>query len=507
MMNTMMLSRIHTDSCHRQGNSDVMSSVKVFILLSAMALSASGVAQTTAAPAASANSELIDVVSFFNGGYPYELEKKKQEDTLRRPSQLKGISHDRTESPFTRDDLSKDFKEGDREATLFYALAAPATIESFRVSGEDRSSNYMPRRIEFALSQSPDSNFQTVVTFDVPESYLAASRTQYDFSIPVKQKVSGRYVRVTLSNSKWGDYRFSRFSAYGRFNQSVELRQDFSGIYSIYGQDRRSESPANRDMLNSQKDTSYSPYLILHQKDGKINGCYVYGNTTGKKDSQAGLKEISEVLGGFTGGVENNVFRFTRTYAKDDSQSQGAMVLAPVAKGIKKSDYAGHLLIMNDVQPSAKEGSDAFRVDLVRYTASPPPCAVTGQKEKTATEAMQESLEKTGKVQLYGVNFDFDSDVLRPESNAVLDEVVKLAKANPSWKFEIGGHTDSVGSADYNLKLSDRRAAAVVRYLTGKGVDAAQLKSKGYGATRPLIADANNDAAHAQNRRVELVKQ
>jgi outer membrane protein OmpA-like peptidoglycan-associated protein len=120
---------------------------------------------------------------------------------------------------------------------------------------------------------------------------------------------------------------------------------------------------------------------------------------------------------------------------------------------------------------------------------------------------MAENLEKTGKVQLYGVNFDFDSDTLRPESGAVLDEVVKLAQANPTWKFEIGGHTDSLGSAEYNRKLSERRAAAVVRYLTGQGIDAARLQAKGYGATRPLVPEGDgNEAARAQNRRVELVK-
>jgi hypothetical protein len=64
------------------------------------------------------------------------------------------------------------------------------------------------------------------------------------------------------------------------------------------------------------------------------------------------------------------------------------------------------------------------------------------------------------------------------------------------------------GSADYNLKLSDRRAASVVRYLTGKGIDAARLSSRGYGATRPLVSETDgNDTARAQNRRVELVKQ
>ncbi|MDR2507057.1 MAG: OmpA family protein, partial [Candidatus Accumulibacter sp.] len=108
--------------------------------------------------------------------------------------------------------------------------------------------------------------------------------------------------------------------------------------------------------------------------------------------------------------------------------------------------------------------------------------------------------------QLYGINFDFDADTLRPESGAVLDAVVKLARANPGWKFEVAGHTDSLGAADYNQKLSERRAASVVRYLTGKGVEATRLQARGYGATRPLVPENGDEAARFQNRRVELVK-
>ena len=479
-----------------------MSFLKSFVLLSAAILSAPCMAQT-ATPKAAANSELIDVASFFNGGHAYT--HKEREDSSRRTYQLQGISHGRP-SLFFKDDLDKT--QGEQEVALFYAFAAPATIETFRVSGNDRAdkSQYFPRRVEFALSSSPDGPFMKVATINVPESYLTDSRTQYDFSVPLKQKASGRYVRVSLFGPQY-NYRLSRFSAYGRFDQPVELRTDFSGVYHIYGRDDSNASPADREMVRSHKETGQSIYLMLHQKDSQISGCYVHGTNNGKPGSAGRMKEISTVLGDLTGGIENNVFRFTRTRAEDGSQSQGAMALAPVARGITQGMFAGHLLIVENIPSNDKESDGAFRGDLSRYIATPPPCAVTGQKEKTASETMQKSLEKTGKVQLYGVNFDFDSDALRPESGAVLDEVVKLAKANPSWKFEVGGHTDSVGSADYNLKLSDRRAASVVRYLTGKGVDAAQLKSKGYGSTRPLIADANNDAAHAQNRRVELLKQ
>ncbi|MDR2451972.1 MAG: OmpA family protein [Candidatus Accumulibacter sp.] len=436
------------------------------------------------------------MASFFNGGFPSTSEKYFNSDRIH--NQFRAISQGRTINPFHGDDRNN------QDAELFYALAAPATIESFRVGGKDKR-DHIPRRIAFAVSMSPAGNFQTVAEFAMPES--AVARASYDFLIPAQRKISGRYLRVTLSpppGKKYAQYRLSRFSALGRFDQPVELREDFSGIYRTYGS-KDAASPANTAMVEQQKGTSYFPYLILHQNGSQMSGCYVYGASSG--GGKLFLREISEVNGTFTGGVENNVFRFTRTYAGDGSQNRGAMALFPVAENITQGDYrlVGYLLVERDTE--GKEGEGAFRVDLTRFSNTPAPCAVTGQKEKSADEVMAENLEKTGKVQLYGVNFDFDSDTLRPESGAVLDEVVKLARANPTWKFEIGGHTDSLGSAEYNRKLSERRAAAVARYLTGKGVDVARLQAKGYGASRPLVPEKDgNEAARAQNRRVELVK-
>jgi outer membrane protein OmpA-like peptidoglycan-associated protein len=474
--------------------------LKQTVFLSLMLLAAPGVAQP-AAP--DARHELLDVASFFNGGFPYTTFDYHDGDRI--DNQLRAISQGRTINPFYRNDLSKD---GSLDAVLFYALAAPATIETFRVGGEDKQ-DQIPRRIAFAVSASPVGDFQTVATFDVPEAVFAAARPRYDFSIPASQKIAGRYLRITLSGAKYGRYRLNRFSALGRFEQPVALREDFNGIYSMQG--RNANSPADAAMVEQQKGTAYDPYLILHQNGSQISGCYVYATSNGGGSGGIGgkkgllLREISEVLGTIDGGVENNVFRFTRTYAKDGGQSQGAMALLPVAQGINRHNSTSYLLVERG---DGQAGDGAFRVDLIRFPSAPVPCAVAGQKEKSANEVMAENLEKTGKVQLYGVNFDFDADTLRPESGAVLDAVVKLAQANPGWKFEIGGHTDSVGAADYNLNLSERRAASVVRYLAGKGVDAARLQARGYGASRPLVPEtAGDDAARAQNRRVELVKQ
>lgn len=102
------------------------------------------------------------------------------------------------------------------------------------------------------------------------------------------------------------------------------------------------------------------------------------------------------------------------------------------------------------------------------------------------------------------IHFEFDKDKIKPESFPILDAVSDILVQNPKIRLEIQGHTDNKGSAVYNKKLSDRRAAAVLKYLVAKGIDAGRLTSFGYGLERP-IADNKTDQGRALNRRVQFV--
>ncbi|KAB2314640.1 TolC family outer membrane protein [Betaproteobacteria bacterium SCN2] len=104
---------------------------------------------------------------------------------------------------------------------------------------------------------------------------------------------------------------------------------------------------------------------------------------------------------------------------------------------------------------------------------------------------------------LKGVNFDFDKDTLRPDAKPILDEAAAVMQRYPEIKVEIGGHTDSVGSDEYNRDLSDRRARTVMDYFISKGVDAGRLSSKGYGEAAPVTGN-ESASGRAQNRRVEM---
>jgi outer membrane protein OmpA-like peptidoglycan-associated protein len=101
------------------------------------------------------------------------------------------------------------------------------------------------------------------------------------------------------------------------------------------------------------------------------------------------------------------------------------------------------------------------------------------------------------------VFFATASDKLLAQSNKRLNDVVTILNENPTYKVQIDGHTDDQGKDEYNLDLSNRRAASVKAYLVSKGISEARLSSQGYGETKP-VADNKTAKGRAENRRVEM---
>lgn len=111
--------------------------------------------------------------------------------------------------------------------------------------------------------------------------------------------------------------------------------------------------------------------------------------------------------------------------------------------------------------------------------------------------------ELEGDYVLEGVNFQTNSDRLQAGATAVLDDVVRTLKRYPDIRFEVAGHTDSDGAAEYNQGLSARRAQTVHDYLAANGIAVNRMTVRGYGETQP-IADNTTREGKAQNRRVAL---
>ncbi len=107
------------------------------------------------------------------------------------------------------------------------------------------------------------------------------------------------------------------------------------------------------------------------------------------------------------------------------------------------------------------------------------------------------------KIALRNVFFDTGKSTLRAESNGELDRIVKLLKDVPTLTIEISGHTDNTGSASINESLSQQRAEAVVTYLKTKGIVVTRLTAKGYGSSKPVTTNSNEEGRQ-QNRRTEF---
>jgi len=131
-----------------------------------------------------------------------------------------------------------------------------------------------------------------------------------------------------------------------------------------------------------------------------------------------------------------------------------------------------------------------------------PDAAATGSADSARKDSDVDKLSGSP-VSLKGVKFRYDSSELTDQSRAILDQVATVLRKQTHVLHEVAGHTDSQGDRGYNLRLSQRRAETVRKYLISRGVDAGNLKARGYGGSQP-IADNSTWAGLVSNRRVEL---
>lgn len=101
------------------------------------------------------------------------------------------------------------------------------------------------------------------------------------------------------------------------------------------------------------------------------------------------------------------------------------------------------------------------------------------------------------------IYFDTNKATIKPKSFPIIDGAVEYMKKNPGVKLEVQGHTDSIGTDEYNMKLSDTRADAVRKYMIGKGIAADRLAAKGFGESKPAVSNATREG-RAKNRRIEF---
>ncbi|PIU49782.1 MAG: OmpA family protein [Desulfobacterales bacterium CG07_land_8_20_14_0_80_52_14] len=196
------------------------------------------------------------------------------------------------------------------------------------------------------------------------------------------------------------------------------------------------------------------------------------------------------------------------TYTLPDSAPRGATLKivrnftnAVKKLGGKSYEYAGNTNYLNII----KEGREVW----VRVYASEDDYTLTilqkGEvKQEITADWMLEELNRSGHVALY-IHFDTGKAVIRPESEAVVRQIVTMLRDHADLNILVEGHTDDVGADDANLKLSKQRAEAVVQVIVAQGIAQQRLSAAGFGEKKP-IADNKTEKGRAKNRRVELVK-
>jgi outer membrane protein OmpA-like peptidoglycan-associated protein len=237
-------------------------------------------------------------------------------------------------------------------------------------------------------------------------------------------------------------------------------------------------------------------YRIMHYKDQEFDVYKDFLNEKGKKMT-----------------VEGHFYYFNYGIKKGEEKASGPQVLRNYMNAVKKAGGSVvyeegccnvYLKLKNNnritwVRVKAYRDAGSYQVWIVEE-------AEMEQDIVVDAKSMLNDINAQGRVALYGIYFDFDKSDVKPESDPTLKEISKLLSENPKLDLYIVGHTDNVGDYNYNMKLSESRADAVVKTLVSKyNVDKNRLTPAGVGPLAPVTTN-DTEEGRAKNRRVELIK-
>ncbi len=335
-----------------------------------------------------------------------------------------------------------------KDNVFVFELAETATLERFEFDNaavDDEGAGARDVLVEVS-TVSADTGFASVL-----EARLANTTDGQGF--PAARKVAARWVRLTLRGN------------YGS--------EGWTELFSFRGLGPRPVSPAPLAVSGTYA-SSYSEFH-LRQQGTALTGCYEYDE------------------GLLSGSIEGRVMKLGWQEAGGpDDRGPAVMVFSRDARSFRGFYW----------KAGQEAGAPAGAWDGTRTAAEVGSCphwsgSVGGELKKR--------LSADRRARLYGILFDTDSAVIRPESRPVLDEVLELLRGEPAWNLTIEGHTDATGADAHNQTLSQQRADSVRAYLVAGGVEAARLRTAGFGESRP-VADNATELGRAQNRRVELVR-
>lgn len=275
-----------------------------------------------------------------------------------------------------------------------------------------------------------------------------------------------KYFPITPTNARW--IKVTILSNYGNKKHTELMEIEAMGKY------------ANEEVktINLTGDwTSTWGTVSIRQNGSSIKGCYQYRN--GKITNA---------------GMDRRILSFK--WEEEGENGSGLAVLVVNEDGTRLN---GIWSFGDDLK---KYGLWTFK----RKADTPTLCYQIDESQKKDEEKqnqLKKEIESTGKLTIYGINFELGSATIKEESYPTLDDIFNMLNDNAEMKLTINGHTDSQGSADYNKKLSTNRAESVKKYLVEKGIATERLEAFGKGEEEP-VADNSTQLGRAANRRVEL---
>lgn len=270
-----------------------------------------------------------------------------------------------------------------------------------------------------------------------------------------------------------GPVRWLRFSVTGA--QSPEAAWIYLDEVIARGEVTPPDAP---DRFMGVFQSGRADFIELHQEGTSLEGCFV--ENSGRSH------------GRLSGSVVEGVALLSW---RSEQGIEGTALLT--------RDSSGALAGVRYRQRSRSAWGGPVAPEGTRTPCSPEP--VAAEADEPQADPIVQALEELGAVRLYGIHFEHDSDVPKASARPALERLLAALQSAPALNIVIEGHTDADGSDAYNLDLSQRRAASVVRWLSERGIDAARLEPVGKGEAEPVASNATADGK-ALNRRVELRK-
>ena len=304
----------------------------------------------------------------------------------------------------------------------------------------------------FVSNQSATAGFVKVMSVT-----LQPQADGQEFDVPPGTDATGRWVRLVLKSNNGDDKYWELMEVRGTGVQvTTTPLPNVSGTY----------------------DGGRFGKFHLAQAGAQLTGCYEY---------KEGLVQ---------GGLESSLMRLTWSESGGASGGPAVMVAARNGQG-----FVGWW--RNEADSGWIPDWDLHKISS--DVGSCPHWRPAGSGAR-AGGLMADILKQQGRIRLYGINFDTDSDRLRPDAAPALDLLAAALKDNPAWHVTVEGHTDSTSTAAHNLDLSARRAAAVKARLAQAGIAADRLRTQGFGQDKP-ISDNATALGRSANRRVEVVRE